>query len=122
VRQEPQTILDYGLGSVRRDIRFARKQVRSWDALTVAVAPRLLRIGGGHDLGVMKTASVIPTFRASHCALRNRYVHGAGGVFRDYIAVLEIASGRSCIRPTGGVTAVRYVLLTAFLGSDTRLG
>jgi hypothetical protein len=76
----------------------------------------------GHDSGVMKTASVIPTFRASHCALRNRYVHGAGGVFHDYISVLEIASGRSCIGSTGGVTAVRYVLLTAFLGSDTRLG
>ena len=42
--------------------------------------------------------------------------------FHDYISVLEIASGRSCIRSRGGVTAVRYVLLTAFLGSDTRLG
>jgi hypothetical protein len=119
---ETSSILRLRAWSVRRDIRFARKQVRSWDALTVTVVPRSLCVGGGHDSGVMKTASVTPTFRAPHCALRNRYVHGAGGVFHDYISVLEIASGRSCIPSTGGVTAVRYVLLTAFLGSDTRLG
>jgi hypothetical protein len=41
--------LDYGLAPVPRDVCFARKQVRSWAPLILALAPRLLCVGSCHD-------------------------------------------------------------------------